>query len=385
MDLNNMNKKSKVKNSYKVDNKYFIQRIDESAPNHSFKREEVWPQNTRPNSSKFTQRFVIPNSGLLGKMYLYHEMTGFTAFSTSDKANLFGMHIFERAHIMHKGKILETLTPEILVSRKNSTQDSHLEDLIAQASDGTTVSATQFKGYTPLLFDLTSNLNTLLDAQFIDGDLELVIEYAKISDITDDAGVNNVSHTVKLLCDFLVISDYEKFARVNYSKKKIYNYTNVYEEARSSVSAGVNTFNLKCRENVKEMIVKVENDSTNLKNGRTFTDFKLIIDGMEKMHVPTRIDLYLLNKSYQGFVSERVPNLASNTFWKIDFTIPSLKNADMGSLNFGGSKDIKLSLNSSGAGTLKVDYVYYTNFELTPSGKLKKTLTNEVESMDMIC
>lgn len=376
MEIVKSNQESRVHKQFlrKQDTKAFNYRDDDSLPNFAFRKERLYPLTERLTNNRERVKYNLEDHGSLGKMFLKHNITGLANTTTSTFKDNIGANIIESARIIQNGKELEFINSLAIVQRINETISTNLHNILVTAVTINKDSPTSIECYTPLLFSIGKDINRWLDTKFLKG-CQLEVIYRAVSSITNDANASSASHASELWCDYAVIDDYESFAKNEYPVDV--SVENVYHEPDAVISStGDNTIRLKCGQLVHRSYLSFETDNI-AGEGQVINSVELTANDQRLYFSGSYLESVLLNHNYIGVDSDAVPD-ATSTAWTLQWGISSSKNGNYGSLNMRGlHKDLKLIVNTSQTGRLKIAHVYHEKLHIDNDGNIGRKILNQ--------
>ena len=304
------NRNSRIHREFfkKQDKDAFVYKINDSLPNYTFRTQHVTPVSLKPNNNKFIFRYKLPDHGDLGKMYIRHDITNLSNTTTATFSEFLGCNIIESARILQNGKELDRIDSLSLIQKMYEEQAASLYNIFITATSETAISTTAIRTYTPLLFNIGSDINRWLDTKFLN-QCELEVTVRAFSDITDDANLATCTHSTQLWCEYAVLDNYEEYAKKQYPLNMA--IENTYQEPVSTLSSGNNRIDVKCGQDVIKTFVRFETDNV-AKKEIPINSIEVRANNERLWYSQSKMEALLFNHNYAGVDSDISPILDSS-------------------------------------------------------------------------
>jgi hypothetical protein len=389
MNIIEINSKSKMKDLYNkvsgVDKDYFLHRIDENLPPHSFKRFDMKPDLIKTVYGEGKTEFTIPKKGFLAKMFIKHKIiypTSDNAIDTSGSiSDRIGAFMFKKLELTQYGNSIETLNEAGILERVNTSLFNNIKN-IHEAIEADQLGNT-LTFYTPVLFSLNSDINHFLDMKHIQ-ELKLTLE----NDTYESLGLNEWAepdrHEMTLMIDFMSIKNYEEYAKTSFSKPQMVAIENCVLETGKvlDLKGGFNTIRLRSRDLVKKIIIRAVSTLPG-RNSIEVNDIKLESENETIYEAFSTLESLLFSKNYQGLASHKIPDATDDGIAEIQFEIPNFRNSNSGCLNLDEiHKDCKLTFKLFTDARVFINYMVYEMLIVKPDGIIVKADPNNSAFLD---
>ena len=389
MNIIEINSKSKMKDLYNrvsgIDKDYFLHRIDENLPPHSFKRFDMKPDLIKTVYGEGKTEFTIPKKGFLAKMFIKHRIFYPTSDNAEDTSGTIsdriGAFMFKKLELTQYGNSIETLNEAGILERVNTSLFNNIKNIHEAMEAVHTGNILTF--YTPVLFSLNSDINHFLDMKHLQ-ELKLTLE----NDTYESLGLNEWAeperHEMTLMIDFMSIKDYEAYAKASFSKPQMVAIENCVLETGKilDLKGGFNTIRLRSRDLVKKIIIRAvstltERTSIEVNNIKLESENEIIYEAF------STLESLLFSKNYQGLASHKVPDATDDGIAEIQFDIPNFRNSNSGCLNLDEiHKDCKLTFELSNNARVFINYMVYEMLIIKPDGIIEKADPNNTPYLD---
>lgn len=386
MNIIEINSKSKMKDLYNkvsgIDKDYFLHRIDENLPPHSFKKHQFKPDLIKTTYGEGKTEFTLPKKGFLAKMFIKHRMhyadlatANAVAAAISDRIGAF---MFKKLELTQYGNTIESLNEAGILERVNTSLTNNIINIkeAMQAQTGTTI----LTFYTPVLFSLNSDINHFLDLKHLQ-EIKLTLENESYASL----GLGAVQrHEMTLMADFMSIKDYEAYAKSSFSKPQMVAIENCVLETGKvlELNGGENVIRLRSRDLVKKIVLRAVSTLPK-RTAIEINNIKLESGNETIFEAFSTLESLLFSKNYQGLASHKVPDADDDGIAEISFEIPNFRNSNSGCLNLDEiHKDCKLTLSVFNDCRFFINYMTYEMLMIKPDGIIEKMDPNNTAYLD---
>ena len=386
MNIIEINSKSKMKDLYNrvsgVDKDYFLHRIDENLPPHSFKKFNMKPDLIKTTYGEGKTEFTIPKKGFLAKMFVKHRMhyadNATAATVQGNISDRIGAFMFKKLELTQYGNSIETLNEAGILERVNTSLFNNIKNIHEAMEANRDANILTF--YTPIVFTLNSDINHFLDMKHLQ-ELKLTLENEEYTSLALGAVQR---HEMTLMIDFMSIKDYEAYAKASFSKPQMVANENCVLETGKilELPGGSNTIRLRSRDLVKKIVIRAVS-TLPTRNSIEINDIKLESGNETIFEAFNTLESLLFSKNYQGLASHKVPDATDDGIAEIQFDIPNFRNSNSGCLNFDEiHKDCKLSFTLANDALVFINYMTYDMLMIKPDGIIEKADPNNTAYLD---